>query len=181
VTTTLQIYQGTPVQLPGKAPDATSGDVLGPAVAVLRALNLLPDDEQSGVGEAFSGPPAGVSILEAGATAASKWWSTGGLAGIAALWGSVVGFWGHQPPDTQRMMLLCAAIATAAIALAIGYLLACDVRSRGQAMVATIEARVHIARAVMGADVAALAPPIPVSGANRNGKGKGKEDVTEGK
>lgn len=49
------------------------------------------------------------------------------------------------------MLLLGAAIATAAITVAIGYLLASDVRGRAQAMVATIEARAHVAQSVIRA------------------------------
>src|SRR5215470_17552578 len=115
MSTPLQDAQAVKVVLPGKAPDADSGDVLGPAVLILRALNRLPQDEQNGVGQAFSGPPESVSVLEAGATAASKWWSVAGAAGVATLWGSVVGFWDKQSEGNQHMFVLGAAIATAAI------------------------------------------------------------------
>lgn len=101
MTTALEKAQGEKVALPGKAPDAESGDVLGPAVLVLKALNLLPSEEQGGIRQAFGGPPESVSVLEAGATAASKWWSVAGAAALVPLWASVVGFWGNNPQRTS--------------------------------------------------------------------------------
>jgi len=70
---------------------------------------------------------------------------------LGGVWTSVKVFWDDNSgqPGTQRIMLIAAAIATAALILAIGYLLASDVRGRAQAMVATINARADVARAVI--------------------------------
>lgn len=145
---TLSEAQQKKVALPGDAFDAQGKDVLEPSVNVLMALNLLSDTEQSGIAGAFAGPPASVSIIEAGATAASKWWSVTGAGAVGGIWVSVRGFWNGNSEANQRVMLVAASIATAALILAIGYLLASDVRGRAAAMVATIDARARVAAAV---------------------------------
>lgn len=150
-----------PVQLPSHAVapnDATTGnDLSAPSVALLNHLNLLPNAEDlkkaGSLGAAISGPPQSVAIIEAGASAASKVWATGLGASVIALWGSVRTFWNGEPPATQRVMLWGAAIASAAVALAISYILGSDVRGRAAAMVATIESRAAVAVAFVEAAV----------------------------
>jgi hypothetical protein len=140
--------QAKAVRLPGDAFDSEGEDVLGPSVDVLKALNLISDKSQDGVSSAFTGPPDSVAIIEAGATAASKWWAVTGAAAFAGVWASVRTFWNGNSEPNQRVMLIAAAIASAALILAIGYLLASDVRGRAAAMVATIESRARIVEAV---------------------------------
>lgn len=70
----------TDVRIPGKAISA-DGDVLGPAKAFLQGLKLLGSDKEmdaaGNAAAAFTGPAQSVALIEAGATAASKWWATG--------------------------------------------------------------------------------------------------------
>jgi hypothetical protein len=84
------------VRIPNKAvSDGT--DVRGPAEALLRGLYLLPrgDDLQKadGLGSVLHGPPQSVALIEAGATAAAKWWAAGLGASVLAAWGSLVTWW----------------------------------------------------------------------------------------
>ncbi|MFC5262128.1 hypothetical protein ACFPJ1_08400 [Kribbella qitaiheensis] len=151
------------VQIPAKAVSATGQDILDPTAALLRGVNLLgtaEDNKQAdSFGATFKGPPASVALIEAGATAASKWWATGLAAGVAVAWGRVAVWWDGQQPDTQRAVLLAAGIVTAAAVLGIAYLLGSDVRGRSIAAVATIEARARIAEAmIQTAQVSAAAP-----------------------
>jgi hypothetical protein len=95
-------------------------------------------------------------LIEAGATAANKWWSAGLGAVVIAAWSSVIGWWGGQEAPVKQMALLATAIATAAAILPIGYLLGSDVRARGAAAVATIQARAQLAAAMVRASQAAF-------------------------
>src|SRR4051794_15199134 len=157
------------VRLPGDAVAHDGQDVAAPAAAILERLNVLPPqkelDDAGGPGTAFGGPPQSVAVIEATATALSKWWAVGLGVSITAAWGSVVGFWNTQQPPTQRMVLLTASIATAALALAIGYIVGSDVRGRAAATVATVEARARIAEAVIRR--AEGQPPAPTTDAER--------------
>jgi hypothetical protein len=137
----------TDIQIPSKA--VSSGtDVSEPAKALLRGLNLLGTDTElqqaGGLGAIVTGPPQSVALIEAGATAAAKWWAAGlGVSAVAA-WGSVIAWWGSQGDSVKVGVIAGAALVTAAIALSIGYLLASDVRGRAAAAVATIEARARL-------------------------------------
>jgi hypothetical protein len=162
---TLPVTQTEAVALPGAAFDAEGKDVLGPSVKVLMALNLLPDTQQSGISQAFSGPPDSVSIIEAGATAASKWWAVSGAVAFGGTWAAVGKFWNGNSDANQRVMLIAAAIASAALILAIGYLLASDLRGRAAAMVATIDARARVVAAVTS--VARSDVPVPATAGPR--------------
>lgn len=141
------------VQIPAQAVSATGQDILDPTAALLRGLNLLgtTDDNEKADGfrAAFEGPPSSVSLIEAGATAASKWWASGLAAGVAVAWARVAVWWDGQDHSVQRAALLAAGIVTAAAVLGIGYLLGSDVRGRASAAVATIEARARLADAMI--------------------------------
>jgi hypothetical protein len=143
------------VQIPATAVSAAGDDILAPTTELLRGISLLGSDQDNkkadGFGAAFSGPPASVALIEAGATAASKWWAAGLAGGVAVAWGRVVVWWNSQNahPDTQQAALLAAGIVTAAAALGIAYLMGSDVRGRAAAAVATIEARAKIAEAMV--------------------------------
>ncbi|WP_132333237.1 MULTISPECIES: hypothetical protein [Kribbella] len=151
------------VQIPAKAVSATGKDILDPTATLLRGMNLLgttaDNKKADSFGATFSGPPASVALIEAGATAASKWWATGLAAGVAVAWGRVAVWWNGQNPDTQRAVLLAAGIVTAAAVLGIAYLLGSDVRGRSIAAVATIEARARIAEAMVRTAQASAAAP----------------------
>ncbi len=80
------------VAIPGKAV-SSGADIARPVRALLEDLQLLGTKEQSdnasGFVAAFKGPPQSVALIEAGATAATKWWATGLGASIIAVWGSI--------------------------------------------------------------------------------------------
>lgn len=157
------------VQIPAQAVSATGQDILNPTATLLRGMNLLGTPAENsaadGFGAAFTGPPASVSLIEAGATAASKWWASGLAAGVALAWGRVAFWWNGQPEGTQRAVLWAAGIVTAAAVLGIGYLLGSDVRGRSAAAVATIEARARLADAMIRTAQASAAA-IPTASAN---------------
>jgi hypothetical protein len=136
------------VQVPNKA-IAASDDLLAPVRELLQGLNLLPTAEElqaaGKASAAITGPPQSVALIESGATAAAKWWSAGAGATIAATWGSVVAWWGGQDAGIKSAVVWSAAIVSAALILAIGHLLASDVRGRASAATATISARETIA------------------------------------
>ncbi|MDQ4144908.1 MAG: hypothetical protein M3198_14445 [Actinomycetota bacterium] len=141
------------VKLPGNAIDPQGADIVGPVVAVLRELQVLPtegDLATAGKPSAFfGGPPQSVAVIEAGATALSKWWAAGlGTAAIAG-WAYVVNFWNDISGASQRTLMLAVAITSAALILSIGFIVGSDVRGRAAGTVATIEARSGIARTVM--------------------------------
>ena len=154
------------VQIPRKA--VSDGTDLGQeARDLLEGLNLLPkpDDlkKSDGFRTAFAGPPDSVALIEAGATAATKWWSAGLGATVVVAWGNVAGWWTNIESDPQRVAIIAgAAFVTAFVALAVGYLFASDVRSRAEASVATIEARARVAmRMIQAAQAAYEETPEP--------------------
>lgn len=142
------------VKIPGNAvSDGT--DVGLPVRTLLEELGLLGTPGQSegadGFTAVFSGPPQSVALIEAGATAASKWWATGLGASVIAVWGSVAAWWPKQEPSVQVAVLGGAAVVTVALVLAIAYLIASDVRGRAAAAVSMIEARAKLATTMVQA------------------------------
>lgn len=134
-------------QIPSKAvADAT--DLRQPVRLQLEDLNLLGNAADTakadGIGAAFAGPPQSVAVIEAGATAAAKWWAAGFGASVIATWGTLVKWWGGQESNIKVAALVGAALVTAALVLSIGYLLASDVRGRAAASVATVDARARL-------------------------------------
>jgi hypothetical protein len=138
-------------ELPGKPVNAESRDVAEPSVAILRKLNLLPTSnalEDAGkASAAFTGTPDSVAVIEAGATALSKWWAAGLGASTLVVWGYVGKFWDTYS-DVHGTLLWCAAIISAAAILSLAYVVGSDVRGRAAASVATINARASVARSV---------------------------------
>lgn len=139
------VYQS---KIPGKAVDQGE-DLVKPTQDLLRSLNLLPGAGATlgNAGYAFSGPPDSVSILEAGATAATKGWSTAIGLSAAAVSAWIVKVWNGLGANSwnQPFALLAIAVILAAAALGIAYLFAADVRGRALGMKATIEARRDVA------------------------------------
>ncbi|MFC0527533.1 hypothetical protein [Phytohabitans kaempferiae] len=135
--------------------EAVSGDdIAGPSTALLRAIKLLPTEQElsqaRGFSSAFSGPPESVALIEAGATAASKWWAAGLSGAVVAAWAAVRGWWSSNP-DNQQVALWVGAIVTAAAILGIAYLLASDVRGRAAVATETVRARASVAEAFVRA------------------------------
>ena len=141
------------VKIAGDAIDSTGQDISVPTQELLRDLSLLPranDLKEAGEWKAaLLGPPDSVSVIEAGATAASKWWATAIGVGGAAVSARIVTIWGSLGGDwVKSSALLSVAVVVGATAIGISYLLASDVRGRAAAMVATIEARRDVAIAM---------------------------------
>jgi hypothetical protein len=160
---------GTDVKIAGDAIDVDGGSILPPTQALLRGLGLLPDDEElKKAGKftaAFTGPPDSVSIIEAGATAASKWWATAIGAGATAISTRIATLWEKfDGPLPQAFALLSVGVVLGSAALGIAYLLASDVRGRASAMVATIEARRDVAIEMAGRAAAASGSRPPGTG-----------------
>lgn len=151
-----------PVQIPGKAVSSGGTDIGPPTGELLRALNLLgtPADTAGATGfkSAFTGPPQSVALIEAGATAATKWWATGLGTVVIAAWGSVAQWWPDQGTSIKVAVLAGAALVTAVLVAAIAYLIGSDVRGRAIATVSIIEARASVARAMIKAAQAAYTP-----------------------
>ena len=145
------------VQLPAAATD----DLLAPTRDLLEGLNLLPSKADlktaEGFASAFKGPPESVSLIEAGATAANKWWAAGLGGGVIAAWTAVRGWWDGTIPATQHVALWVAAVVTTAAVLGIAYLLGSDVRGRAAVATETVRARAAVAEAFVRAAASARA------------------------
>jgi hypothetical protein len=158
------------IQIPSKAVSEEK-DLRGPVRALLQGLNLLgTDEEMEDAGKpsaAFVGPPQSVALIEAGATAAAKWWAAGLGALVIPLWGSVAAWYSGEPDDVKVALVAGAGLATSALIIAIGYLIASDVRGRAAASVSLIEARARLATEMINAaevvyQPTPAAPPVEV-------------------
>jgi hypothetical protein len=151
------------VQIPSQAVAPDGADLCPPVRGLLEGLDLLGTSDESkqadGIQAVFKGPPQSVALIEAGATAAAKWWAAGLGATVAGLWVAVAGWYEKQPDGVQTVILGGTAVVTAALVLAIGYLIASDVRSRALASIAVIEARAHVATSMVEAARLVYAPP----------------------
>ena len=96
----------TNVQIPGKAVSDNT-DLRQPVRALLEDLNLLgtaqEDQDAQGFQAAFTGPPQSVAVIEAGATAAAKWWAAGLGAAVIATWSSVAVWWVNRKPASRSL------------------------------------------------------------------------------
>lgn len=147
-------------RIPGHGVDPEGMDVASPVVATLAALNLLPttDDlgKSGGAKAILFGPPDSVVVIEAGATALSKWWAAGLGVAATGVWAGVSRWWTDlKAVELQSTALWAAAIVSAAAVVAIGYIVASDVRGRAAASVATINAREAVAVAYINASLEA--------------------------
>lgn len=140
------------VRVPSEA--VAGDDIADPSFTLLRGLKLLPTEEElskaRGITSAFSGPPESVALIEAGATAASKWWAAGLSGFVVAAWAFIRGWWSSNP-DNQHVALWVGAIVTAAAILGIAYLLGSDVRGRAAVATETVRARAAVAEAFVRA------------------------------
>jgi hypothetical protein len=141
-------------QIPSKAV-SDGADLLAPTRALLEELSLLGTATDTaaadGVSSVLKGPPQSVALIEAGATAATKWWASGLSVSVLAAWAAVKIWYPNQGESVQVATLGSAAVVTAALVLAIGYLIASDVRGRAHAAAATIDARAKVALAMLTA------------------------------
>jgi hypothetical protein len=151
------------VLIPGKAIDPDATDIGDASTALLDRLQLLPTDAElaqaGGLAAAIVGPPQSVAVIEANATALSKWWAVAlGSVGVGA-WPAVSLFLKDNTAD-HAMLIIGIAIVITSVILAIGYIVGSDVRGRAEASVATIQARQAVAETmVQTAQRAYSAPP----------------------
>jgi hypothetical protein len=149
------------VRIPGKAV-SDGEDVRQPTKNLLEDLRLLGSDEDlkdaASFTSTFTGPPQSVALIEAGATAVAKWWAAGLGAAAVVVWGNVAGWWTNLDADHKTVALAGAAFVTGLLVIAIGYLLASDVRGRAAAAAATIDARAQLADAMIRAAKDAYEP-----------------------
>lgn len=134
---------------------AADKDLGLPLKQLLQDLDIMgtPDDvkkaDQSST--ALKRLPVSISIIEAGATAASKGWAfvVAALGGGTAVWGAATDFWNGQPPETRGTLVIAAAVVIAACALGAALIMYADVRARGQGAAAQYYARASIASAFL--------------------------------
>lgn len=158
------------VQLPAAAVNATGDDIGKPTENLLLKLGILstPEDrtEAGKFSAVFGGPPQSVAVIEAGATALSKWWAMGLGAAILAVWPGIELFWKTEDDANLRVLIVGLAIAIASTVLAIGYIVGSDVRGRASASTATIEARARIAETIARLAESVSSPPAPPAAAS---------------
>lgn len=152
------------VQIPSNAVSEDE-DVRVPVRNLLEDLQLLggEDDDSKGLDALLRGPPDSIALIEAGATAATKWWAAGLGAALVGLWGSIAAWWPTQEDPVQVAVVGGAAVVSAALVISIGYLIASDVRGRSSVATATVHARAHLATTMIQAaqNVWRQAPPMP--------------------
>jgi hypothetical protein len=151
------------VRIPSQAVAPDGADICPPVRALLEGIDLLGTSDESKAAASFEstfkGPPQSVALIEAGATAASKWWAAGLGATVVGLWAAVGSWYEDQPERVQTVILGGTAFVTAALVLAIGYLIASDVRGRAAASIAVIQARANVATTMVDAARRLYAPP----------------------
>lgn len=147
----------TVVEWPHELVSSSNADKdLGPPLEQLLVdlgIKGTPDDQlaASKASSAVGGTPFSVSIIEAGATAASKGWTTviAALGGGTAVWAAATNFWNGQPAPTRGALVIGAAVVVAACALAAALIMYGDVRARGQGAAAQYYARASVASAFL--------------------------------
>lgn len=140
------------VQWPNAVVSTDKADLdLGPPLTqLLRDLGIkgTKNDESSAENylTAVKGTPVSVSIIEAGATAASKGWAAliAALGGATAIWGAVTDFWKSETA-IQGNLVIAAAIVIAACAVGAALIMYGDVTARGRGAAAQYSARAAIA------------------------------------
>jgi hypothetical protein len=152
-----------PTLVPAKAVDVDGADLGKPTVEYLRALGLLPlkGETADGWRAVLGGTPDSVSVIEAGATSLSKWWAAGLGTALAAGWGSARVWFPSQESGIQETVIWAAAVASAAVAVGIAYIVGSDVRGRSAASVAMLNARSAVAGAMLREAVGVYKPAPP--------------------
>jgi hypothetical protein len=160
------------VRLPEQALDTTGTDILPPLKELQQGLGVLPTDAdraKSGAGATFVGPPDSVAIIEAGATAFSKWWSAaiGALGGTAVITSLATKFWSGQPGGVRIGLTIGVAAIVVATIIAVSVMVAADVRGRAQGTVALYAARASIADQFLRQSLLA-SRPVPAAPTPQN-------------
>jgi hypothetical protein len=159
------------VQFPEQALNATGADILSPLKELEQGLGILPSDTdlaKSGAAATFTGPPDSVAIIEAGATALSKWWSVvvAGLGGAAVITSGATKFWSGQTGGVRIALIGGMAGLLIAAVLAISVMVAADVRGRAQGMVALYTARANVAAQFLQQSLTASYPKFAAAQGN---------------
>jgi len=148
----------TTVQFPGEPIKQTGDDVLDPLDDLLTGINLLgPDGAATG---GVTAPAQSVAIIESGATALSKWWSTAvaGLGGVAAITAVATRFWNGVQGGTRIAVVAGVAGVVAASLIALAIIVGSDVRGRALGATAVYAARAKIAVEFLEASLATKVP-----------------------
>lgn len=153
------------VQFPGQAFNTSDTDILSPLETLEQGLGILPDATdlaKSGAAATLTGPPDSVAIIEAGATALSKWWSVviAGLGGAAVITAAVTKFWNGQTGGVRIVLIGGMAGLLIAALIAISVMVAADVRGRAQGQVALYMARANIAAQFLQQSASHPAPAV---------------------
>lgn len=160
-----------------------ANDAIGPAegsatdllTKLLIDVGVLPDPAdtpKSQVGWAFTGTPPSVAILEAGATASAKGWSTflGLVGGATAATAAVTHFWNAQSGAAHVVILAAAGLIMVSTILAIAYMVVGDIKGRSQGAVALYETRKTVTLEYLRLTYAASKSPPPDPAAVKPGK-----------
>ncbi len=144
-----------PVQWPSKAWSPDGSDLAEPTRALLKSLDVLPDEEEvrlanNGVG--WKTPPS-LQVITAGAGSLSKWMSGAlvTLGGSSVVLAAVSGFWDSSSDALRTSIALGLAVLLSAVAVAIATIVRSDIRARAVASAAQYEARGAITAAFLEA------------------------------
>jgi energy-coupling factor transporter transmembrane protein EcfT len=159
------------VQFPERALSTAGSDVLAPLKELQQGLGILPADAdlaKSGAAAAFTGPPDSVAIIQAGATALSKWWSVviAGIGGTAAITSVVTNFWSGQTGGVRIALIGGMAGLLIAALIAISVIVAADVKGRAQGTVALYAARASLAAQFLQDSLSASRPATAATPGN---------------
>ncbi len=136
----------TDTQIPGGYVAAAGVDVVAPATAMLQAWELLPSGSADDV-TALKGTPDSVAIIKTGMSAAAKWWSAAGV-GSATLAAALTA-WDKIPEPLQKGAGIGIPIFASAVVLAVGYIVASDVRGRADATNQQLRSRAQVLQAYL--------------------------------
>ncbi len=118
----------------------------------MTGVDLLGGDGDA-QGGAFSAPAQSVAIIEANATALSKWWSVavGALGGTTVIATAVSGFWDGETGGVRIALVAATGAIIVAAAIALAMIVSADVRGRAAGAQAIYAARASIAGEFMQA------------------------------
>lgn len=159
------------VRFPQQSINPEAKDVVSPLKEILQGLSVLPSDAdmaKSGAAATFSGPPDSVAIIEAGATASSKWWSVAiaALGGTAVISAAATSFWNGQATDVRVGLIAGIAALLVAAVIAVAVIISSDVRGRAQGAAAQYAARASVANHFMQLSLLASRPTPTVGKGN---------------
>jgi heme A synthase len=133
-------------QFPGKAVsnDADANDLVKPLQSILQGVNLLGFVSPSPTADPKS---PGVAVLEANATALSKWAAkfAGGSATLALVGTGIAAFWKNNNLDVRLAAVAGLSVVLVAALIGIAWIVAADLKSRSKGQIVIYQARQAIA------------------------------------